>query len=49
MADTVSSLQDLGKLRAGLTAEPEVEVAQPKIDKYGRAYATGRRKDHWPR
>lgn len=45
MADTVSSLQDLGKLRAGLAAEPEVEVAQPKIDKYGRAYATGRRKE----
>jgi small subunit ribosomal protein S9 len=45
MADTVSSLQDLGKLRAGLATEAEVEVAQPKIDKYGRAYATGRRKE----
>ncbi len=45
MADTVSSFQDLSKLRPGMAAEPEVEVAQPKIDKYGRAYATGRRKE----
>lgn len=45
MADTVSSFQDLSKLRPGLAAEPEVEVAQPKIDKFGRSYATGRRKE----
>jgi small subunit ribosomal protein S9 len=45
MADTVTSLQDLGKLKPGLVAEPEVEAVQPKIDKFGRAYATGRRKE----
>ena len=45
MAETVTSLQDLGKLKPGLTAEPEVETAQPKIDKFGRSYATGRRKE----
>ena len=45
MADTVSSFQDLSKLRPGLAAEPEVEVVQPKIDKFGRSYATGRRKE----
>mgnify|MGYP003572942695 CR=1 FL=1 len=45
MAETVSSFQDLDKLKPGFAAEPEVEVAQPKIDKYGRAYATGRRKE----
>lgn len=45
MAETVSSFQDLGKLKPGLGAEPEVEVVQPKIDKFGRAYATGRRKE----
>jgi small subunit ribosomal protein S9 len=45
MAETVTSLQDLGKLKPGLATEPEVETAQPKIDKFGRAYATGRRKE----
>jgi small subunit ribosomal protein S9 len=45
MAETVTSLQDLGKLKGGLGTEPEVEPAQPKIDKFGRAYATGRRKE----
>ena len=45
MADTVSSFQDLSKLRPGIAAEPEVEVVKPKIDKFGRAYATGRRKE----
>ena len=45
MVDTVTSLQDLDKLAPGLTTEPEVEPAQPKIDKHGRSYATGRRKE----
>ncbi len=44
MAETVSSFQDLSKLRPGIAAEPEVEVAEPRIDQFGRAYATGRRK-----
>ena len=45
MAETVTSLQDLGKLKPGLATEPEVETVQPKIDKFGRSYATGRRKE----
>ena len=43
MAETLSSLQDL----AGSTASPRTEapVHVQKLDKYGRAYATGKRKD----
>ena len=43
MAETLSSLQDL----AGSTASPQTEapVYVQKLDKYGRAYATGKRKD----
>ncbi len=43
MAETLSSLQDL----AGSTASPQTEapVHVQKLDKYGRAYATGKRKD----
>ena len=43
MAETLSSLQDL----AGSTASPQTEVPVhvQKLDKYGRAYATGKRKD----
>ncbi len=45
MADPISSLQDLG---GALQAAPVVEEAalrEPKIDAFGRAYATGKRKD----
>lgn len=45
MAETVTSFQDLDKLRPGLATEAEVEIAQPKIDQFGRSYATGRRKE----
>ncbi len=42
---TIASLQDLQKTGVATTAaEPQAE-AQPKIDQYGRAYATGKRKD----
>ena len=43
MAETLSSLADLG----GSTASPHTEapVHVQKLDKYGRAYATGKRKD----
>ena len=43
MAETISSLQDL----KSATAEPAVvaPVHVQKIDKYGRAYATGKRKN----
>ena len=43
MAETLSSLQDL----KGTAAAPQTEARQysQKIDKIGRAYATGKRKD----
>ncbi|MFW5680085.1 MAG: 30S ribosomal protein S9 [Pseudomonadota bacterium] len=45
MAET-RTLTDLKDLRpAGMGSEPEVEPARPKLDKLGRAYGTGRRKD----
>jgi small subunit ribosomal protein S9 len=43
MAETLSSLQDLGSSSAA--AQPEAPVHVQKLDKYGRAYATGKRKD----
>jgi len=44
MAQTITSLADLKQGVATTTPEPE-EMAQPKLDAYGRAYATGKRKD----
>jgi len=42
MAETLSSLQDL----KGATSVPsEAPKHEQKLDKYGRAYATGKRKD----
>jgi small subunit ribosomal protein S9 len=43
MAETLSSLQDLKEATA--TPAPEAPVYVQKLDKYGRAYATGKRKD----
>jgi small subunit ribosomal protein S9 len=43
MAETLSSLQDLKEATAA--AAPEAPVYEQKLDKYGRAYATGKRKD----
>jgi small subunit ribosomal protein S9 len=47
MADETQTLTDLQQLGgvAGIAAEPEAAPAEPKIDEFGRAYATGRRKD----
>jgi small subunit ribosomal protein S9 len=40
------TLTDLKELRRAPAAqEPQVQPARPKIDKLGRSYATGRRKD----
>lgn len=45
MSDTAQSLEDLGALEgAPAGSEPVVAPAEPKIDEYGRAYGTGRRK-----
>lgn len=45
MAET-RTLTDLKELRRSpARAEPQVDVARPKLDKLGRAYATGRRKE----
>ncbi len=43
MAETLSSLQDLKSATAGPAVEAPVHVQ--KIDKFGRAYATGKRKN----
>jgi small subunit ribosomal protein S9 len=43
MAETLSSLQDLGGVTA--SAAPDAPVHVQKIDKLGRAYATGKRKN----
>ncbi len=53
MADetrTITDLKDLGEVTGGVEpTEPvaplEPEVAEPKLDAQGRAYATGKRKD----
>ena len=42
---TVTDLKDLGEA-TGLAAAPEAaDAAEPKLDEFGRAYATGKRKD----
>ena len=43
MAETLSSLQDLGT--SSVSTSPDAPVHVQKLDKYGRAYATGKRKD----
>ncbi|MGP0061344.1 MAG: 30S ribosomal protein S9 [Beijerinckiaceae bacterium] len=43
MAETLSSLQDLKS--AAATPQPEAPVYVQKLDKQGRAYATGKRKN----
>src|SRR6201747_3269620 len=43
MAETLSSLQDLKT--AGAVPQPEAPVYTQKLDKQGRAYATGKRKN----
>jgi small subunit ribosomal protein S9 len=43
MAETLSSLQDLKT--ASATPQPDAPVYVQKLDKQGRAYATGKRKD----
>ena len=42
MAETISSLQDLDQIAQPLA---ETMPAQPQLDRYGRAYATGKRKN----
>ena len=42
MSDTMQSLDQLGALKP---AAPEAPKYVKKVDKFGRAYATGRRKD----
>ena len=43
MAETLSSLQDLGTATA--SPQPDAPIHVQKLDKLGRAYATGKRKD----
>src|ERR1044072_5162933 len=44
MAETINSLEDLGASSAA-TAQPSAPVHVQKLDKQGRAYATGKRKN----
>jgi small subunit ribosomal protein S9 len=44
MAETINSLEDLGTTSAA-TAQPAAPVHVQKLDKQGRAYATGKRKN----
>src|SRR5687768_11444953 len=43
--DMAQSLEDLGALKTEQPAQPEAPVHVKKVDKYGRAYATGKRKN----
>src|SRR5690606_37817576 len=46
MADETKSLDDLKSIVAGSAAAVEVEAPrEPQRDKFGRSYATGKRKD----
>ncbi|CAG1769418.1 30S ribosomal protein S9 [Albidovulum sp.] len=46
MADEIKSLDDLKSVVAGAAAAVEVEAPrEPQRDKFGRSYATGKRKD----
>ena len=48
MADetqTLNDLSELGEATGGAAAEPVAQPAEPQIDKQGRSYATGKRKD----
>jgi small subunit ribosomal protein S9 len=48
MSDTVNSLADLGEIASDAPASPmqaATPIREQQLDKQGRAYATGRRKD----
>jgi small subunit ribosomal protein S9 len=45
MAEVLQSLEDLGTAAADVVVQPEAPVHVQKLDKFGRAYATGKRKD----
>jgi small subunit ribosomal protein S9 len=48
MADQVNSLEELGQVAEGIPSAIPEELAaprEPKRDEFGRAYATGKRKD----
>ena len=45
MAETITSLEDLGTAAVAVAAQPAAPVHVQKLDKQGRAYATGKRKN----
>ncbi len=45
MSDKTRTLEDLGGLKSDTPAAAAAPVHVQKLDKYGRAYATGKRKD----
>ena len=44
MAESIQSLDQLSQLKGAVTA-PDAPKYEKKVDKFGRAYATGKRKD----
>ena len=45
MAESIQSLDQLSQLKGAVSAQPEAPKYEKKVDKFGRAYATGKRKD----
>jgi small subunit ribosomal protein S9 len=45
MAELREGLSGLARLKAAIPGEQPIETREPKLDAFGRAYATGRRKD----
>jgi small subunit ribosomal protein S9 len=45
MAESIQSLDQLSQLKGAVTASPDAPKYEKKVDKFGRAYATGKRKD----
>jgi small subunit ribosomal protein S9 len=45
MAESIQSLDQLSQLKGAVTAAPDAPKYEKKVDKFGRAYATGKRKD----
>ena len=45
MAESIQSLDQLSQLKGAVSVQPDAPKYEKKVDKFGRAYATGKRKD----
>ena len=45
MAESIQSLDQLSQLKGVVSTQPDAPKYEKKVDKFGRAYATGKRKD----